>query len=89
MLTAGVLPPNGHPSRMLELAVRDSGHGLDREEIERMFEPLYTTKDIGHGTGLGLAIVDHIVRDHGGELLVESEPQRGTTVRVLLPLESA
>jgi two-component system NtrC family sensor kinase len=89
VLTADVLPPNGNPSRMLELAVRDSGHGLDADQKEKMFEPLYTTKDLGHGTGLGLAIVDHIVRDHGGELLVESEPQRGTTVRVRLPLEAA
>jgi signal transduction histidine kinase len=89
VLTADVLPPNGHPSRMLELAVSDSGHGIEPAEIERMFEPLYTTKEVGHGTGLGLAIVDHIVRDHGGELLVESEPQRGTTVRVRLPLETS
>jgi signal transduction histidine kinase len=87
VLTADLLPPNGHPSRMVELAVRDSGRGLDEEEMRRMFEPLYTTKDIGRGTGLGLAIVDHIVRDHGGELVVESEPQRGTTVRVRLPVE--
>ena len=76
-------------SRMLELAVHDSGHGLDADQKEKMFEPLYTTKELGHGTGLGLAIVDHIVRDHGGELLVESEPKQGTTVRVRLPLESA
>jgi signal transduction histidine kinase len=86
-VSAAVLEPNGHPPRYLELAVRDSGHGMTPEEQRRVFEPFYTTKAPGRGTGLGLAIVDHIVREHGGQIQVDSRPGQGTTMRVWLPLE--
>jgi signal transduction histidine kinase len=58
------------------------------EELRHAFEPFYTTKAPGRGTGIGLVIVDHIVRAHGGDLVVESAPRQGTTMRVRLPLEA-
>ena len=84
---ASLLSANGS-GRQIELRVADSGHGMSTEALGRVFEPFYTTKAPGSGTGLGLAIVDHIVRAHGGQVLVESAPERGTTMRIRLPLET-
>ena len=86
-VAAGLLPANGR-GRQVEISVCDSGHGMAADEVRRVFEPFYTTKAPGRGTGLGLAIVDHVVRAHGGQVVVESMPGRGTTMRVRLPLES-
>jgi signal transduction histidine kinase len=72
----------------IELSVRDTGVGLAPEDVRRIFEPFYTTKSPERGSGLGLAIVDHVTRAHGGRVLVESLPGRGTTMRVILPLET-
>jgi two-component system NtrC family sensor kinase len=80
--------PNGDGSRYVEIAVHDNGHGMSPDEVRRVFEPFYTTKAPGRGTGLGLVIVDHIVRAHGGHLIVDSTPGRGTVMRVHLPLEA-
>jgi signal transduction histidine kinase len=66
------------------LEISDTGTGLTREECERLFTPYYTTKQ--HGTGLGLAIVQSVVSDHGGRISVESEPGRGSTFRIELPV---
>ncbi len=84
---AAMLPVNGR-GRQVEVTVSDSGHGMAEDEVRRVFEPFYTTKAHGRGTGLGLAIVDHIVRAHGGQVVVESTPGQGTTMRVRLPLET-
>ena len=78
---------DGARGRRLELSVADSGHGMSEVERRQAFEPFYTTKAPGRGTGLGLVIVDHIVHAHGGTIAVESVPDRGTTVRIELPLE--
>jgi signal transduction histidine kinase len=86
-VSARVAAGNGRGPQ-LEVTVADSGHGMASDEIRRVFEPFYTTKAPGRGTGLGLAIVDHIVRAHGGNVLIESAPGRGTTMRVRLPLEA-
>lgn len=72
------------PAATARLEVSDTGVGLTREECERLFTPYYTTKQ--YGTGLGLAIVQSVVSDHGGKVTVESEPGRGTTFRIELPV---
>ncbi|MDF1505027.1 PAS domain S-box protein, partial [Roseisolibacter sp. H3M3-2] len=69
----------------LYVEVQDSGPGLAPDERARIFEPFYTTKPVGQGTGLGLAVSLGIVRDHGGQLAVESAPGRGATFVVELP----
>lgn len=69
----------------VEIAVSDTGSGIAPEVLERMFDPFYSTKDIGQGSGMGLAMVHGIVHEHGGHLLVDTRPGRGTTFRVLLP----
>jgi len=69
----------------VELRVSDSGHGIESANLSRIFDPFFTTRDVGEGTGLGLSICYGIVRDHGGQITVESRPHEGTTFTVLLP----
>jgi CheY-like chemotaxis protein len=70
------------------LSVTDTGKGIPPEHMPHIFEPFYTTKDVGHGTGLGLATVEGVVAQSGGRIQIESIVDRGTTIRVLLPLTS-
>lgn len=76
----GATPP---PGRYAELVVRDAGVGISEEDLKRLFEPFFTRKTQGHG--LGLSAVQGIVKRHGGAILVESHPGRGTAFTVLLP----
>jgi len=71
--------------RFLEISVRDSGPGIAPEVRERMFDPFFSTKEVGKGSGMGLAMVHGIVHQHGGHVLVESDAGAGTTFRVLIP----
>lgn len=69
----------------VEISVRDTGEGMSPEVLERALEPFFTTKEVGKGTGLGLSMSRGVVKAHGGDLEISSEPGRGTVVRILLP----
>ncbi|WP_182870032.1 sensor histidine kinase [Rhodopirellula sp. JC639] len=73
------------PTNQIGIHVTDQGGGIPPEQIDHVFEPFYTTKDVGQGTGLGLSIAYGIVQEHGGDIDVQSEPNAGTTFRVHLP----
>jgi PAS domain S-box-containing protein len=69
----------------LVVEVSDTGHGIDVENLNRIYDPFFTTKGIGRGTGLGLSVSYGIVQEHGGAILVDSAPGKGACFRVSLP----
>ena len=69
-----------------KLSISDTGIGIPPENLDRIFDPYFTTKEKGKGTGLGLAAVQGIVKSHGGAILVESQIKKGTKFEVYLPL---
>lgn len=75
-----------HENGSIYASVSDTGCGMPPEVVNRIFEPFYTTKEVGKGTGLGLSITYDIIKAHNGEINVESEPGNGTTFTVTLPI---
>ena len=70
----------------VEVAISDTGRGIAREQVDRIFDPFFTTKASGQGTGLGLSIAYGIVTTHGGSITVRSEPGKGSTFTVRMPV---
>jgi two-component system NtrC family sensor kinase len=75
----------GLQDNMVFIQISDDGPGIDAENIEKIFDPFFTTKP--SGTGLGLPLVHHVIRDHGGDIQVESTPPNGAQFTLLLPVE--
>jgi two-component system NtrC family sensor kinase len=70
------------------IQIKDTGIGIPKEALKKIFDPGYTTKGVGVGTGLGLSICYKIIKDHHGEILVDSEVDKGSTFTIVLPLKS-
>jgi signal transduction histidine kinase len=89
-----VVPENGHiqvtvtqeAPDFVAVKIRDDGPGISENILPHIFDPFFTTKPPGKGTGLGLAVSQGIIARHGGQILVESEPGKGTTFTVILPV---
>ncbi len=78
--------PEIQPGVYQIIAVSDTGHGISANELENIFDPFYTTKQPDEGTGMGLAVVHGIVKSHGGTVKVYSEPGKGSTFKIYLPI---
>lgn len=75
------------PNASIQVQVSDSGYGISKTDMQRIFDPFFTTKPTGEGTGLGLSVSYGIIKDHGGEITVESEPGKGSSFTVILPVK--
>lgn len=86
--------PNGGTIRIglqlhypnVELTIADSGDGIPKANVSRLFDPFFTTKPVGEGTGLGLTVAHGIIQEHDGSITVESEPGKGATFHIFLPI---
>lgn len=80
--------PGAPPVPMAEISIADTGCGIAQSDLQRIFDPFFSSKEVGKGTGLGLSVSHGIVRAHGGQIEVQSKPGEGSTFRVYLPLEA-
>jgi CheY-like chemotaxis protein len=78
--------PDLNPGRYVNLEVSDTGQGISAKEMHRIFDPYFTTKDVGKGTGMGLSVVHGIVKSHEGTISVKSEYGQGTTFSIFFPV---
>src|SRR3989339_30234 len=78
-----------YPGKFVKLSIQDNGMGINKEVLQHIFEPYFTTKGLGKGTGLGLSVVYGIVKQHNGWINVYSEPDRGTMFTIYLPSSSS
>jgi signal transduction histidine kinase len=76
-------------TELVNIRITDTGHGIDSEIVEKIFDHFVTTKTIGQGTGLGLGIVKEIVHSHRGTLQVQARENRGTAAHVTFPVEAS
>jgi two-component system NtrC family sensor kinase len=81
------LEPGMEPVPVVEISIIDTGCGIPEKNLKRIFDPFFTSKEVGKGTGLGLSVSHGIVRAHGGVIEVESTVGKGSTFRIYLPLE--
>jgi two-component system NtrC family sensor kinase len=79
---------HGVPAATVEISVRDNGCGIPQANLQRIFDPFFTSKEVGKGTGLGLSVSYGIVKAHGGKISVESTVGEGTVFHVQLPVIS-
>jgi two-component system NtrC family sensor kinase len=75
------------PVAMVEISIIDTGCGIPENNLKRIFDPFFTSKEVGKGTGLGLSVSHGIVKAHGGAIEVESTVGKGSTFRIYLPVE--
>ncbi|HNQ00003.1 MAG TPA: ATP-binding protein, partial [Bacteroidia bacterium] len=68
------------------VSVKDNGMGIAANQMEKIFQPFYTTKPAGQGTGLGLSLAYELIKAHDGEISIQSEQGKGSTVRITLPI---
>lgn len=78
--------PDLSRGKYVEIIVSDTGPGINPDIIDRIFDPYFSTKDVGKGSGMGLAVVQGIVKNHNGAIHIESEPGRGATFSIFFPL---
>jgi len=83
-ISTGYNPDEGN----VVVKISDTGHGIEKKDMARIFDPFFTTKPTGEGTGLGLSVSYGIIKNHGGDILVESEAGKGSTFTIVLPLVS-
>ncbi|HNX25417.1 MAG TPA: response regulator [Spirochaetota bacterium] len=83
----GSIHPGLVPGRYIEITVSDTGKGVPHNIIDRIFEPFFSTKEFGKGTGLGLAAVYGTIKEHRGEITVQSDPETGSIFKILVPVE--
>lgn len=83
--SCGQIAPDLAPDSYLELTVRDTGTGIDEQTLEHIFEPFFTTKPKEEGTGMGLAVTHGIIKEHQGDITVQSTPGKGSVFTVYLP----
>jgi signal transduction histidine kinase len=91
MPTGGTLEISTHPDadgKQVTIEVKDTGDGIPSENLDHIYDPFFTTKAPGEGTGLGLSIVYGIIKNHGGQVKVKSELNRGTVFAIRLPMHT-